>query len=197
MSGLDKMISQILDEANQLAERKLADANARAVIMKLKAKTEADAQGKRIFDKAQADVERNAHRMESSCEMQRKQAILRAKQDVIASVLDKAYDRILNLETDAYFDMIRKMLEVFVLPEKGEIYFSAESLRKMPAGFEEEIEKTAVQKGGTLTLSKETKEMKGGFILAYGGIEENCTIKALFDAKRDELSDKVNNVIFN
>ncbi len=30
-----------------------------------------------------------------------------------------------------------------------------------------------------------------GFILAYGGIEENCTIRAMFDAKRDELSDIV------
>ena len=34
--------------------------------------------------------------------------------------------------------------------------------------------------------------MDGGFVLTYGGIEENCTIKALFDAKREELSDKVN-----
>ena len=38
--------------------------------------------------------------------------------------------------------------------------------------------------------------MDGGFILIYGGIEENCTIKALFDAKRDELSDKVNRQLF-
>lgn len=197
MSGLDKMKSQILEEANQSAELKLADANARAEELKKKAQAEADAQVARISDKAKADVERYAQRTESSSEMQRKQAILRAKQEVIASVLEKAYDRILNLETEAYFEMIRKMLEEFVLPEKGEIYFSADALSKMPAGFEEEIEKTAARKGGTLTLSKETKEMKGGFILVYGGIEENCTIKALFDAKRDELSDKVNSVIFN
>lgn len=35
-----------------------------------------------------------------------------------------------------------------------------------------------------------------GFILAYGGIEENCTIRAMFDAKRDELSDIVHRLLF-
>ena len=66
----------------------------------------------------------------------------------------------------------------------------------MPAGFEEEIQKAAAAKGGALSLAKEAKEMDGGFILVYGGIEENCTIKALFDAKRDELSDKVHGLLF-
>ena len=32
------------------------------------------------------------------------------------------------------------------------------------------------------------KGIEGGFVLAYGGIEENCTLRAMFDAKRDELS---------
>ncbi len=34
--------------------------------------------------------------------------------------------------------------------------------------------------------------MDGGFLLVYGGIEENCTIRAVFDAGREELSDRVN-----
>ena len=66
----------------------------------------------------------------------------------------------------------------------------------MPAGFETEIQETAKSKGGTLTLSKEPKEMTGGFILVYGGIEENCTMKAMFDARRDELSDHVHGLLF-
>ena len=35
-----------------------------------------------------------------------------------------------------------------------------------------------------------------GFILTYGGIEENCTIRAMFDAKRDELADSVYRMLF-
>ena len=55
----------------------------------------------------------------------------------------------------------------------------------------------AKKKGGSLELTETVPDgMDGGFILTYGGIEENCTIKALFDAKREELSDKVNRQLF-
>ena len=45
-------------------------------------------------------------------------------------------------------------------------------------------------------MSEKAKEMDGGFILVYGGVEENCTIRAMFDANRDHLSDKVHEVLF-
>lgn len=196
MSGLEKMKSQILDEANHSAETKIAEAKLKAEEILNAAKAEAKAQALKISGKAQADVENYAQRITSSCEMQRKQAILRAKQEVIAEVLDKAYRKILSLDTEAYFEMIQKMLGEFVLAQDGEICFSAEDLNRMPAGFEDVIHNAAAKKGGSLNLSRETREMKGGFILIYGGIEENCTVKALFDAKRDELSDKVHAMLF-
>jgi len=196
MSGLDKMKSQILDEANHSADKKIAEAKAKAEKILKEAKAEAEAQAEIISNKAQADAENYIQRIESSSEMQRKQAVLRAKQDVIAVVLDKAYNKILSMETEAYFNMIRGMLNKYVLPEDGMICFSEEDLKRMPAGFEAEIQKAAASKGGALKLFKEAKEMEGGFILVYGGIEENCTVKALFDAKRDELSDKVQGLLF-
>lgn len=196
MSGLDKMKSQILDEANHSAEVKIAQAKAKADEIVEAAKAEAAAQVEKISNKALADAGNYAQRIESSCEMQRKQALLRAKQDVISGVLTKAYDKIMNLDAEAYFDMVRKMLDKYVLAQRGEIYFSARDLERMPSGFGAEIQKAAAAKGGTLELSKETKEIDGGFILVYGGIEENCTVKALFDAKRDELSDKVHGLLF-
>lgn len=196
MSGLDKMKSQILDEANHSADSKIAKAKANAEQILEQAKAEAAAQAEIISNKAQADADNYMQRIVSSCEMQRKQGLLRAKQSVIAGVLNKAYDEIVNLGTESYFDMIRRMLDKYVLPEEGEIYFSEKDLKRIPAGFETEIEKIAASKGGALKLSKEPKVMEGGFILVYGGIEENCTVKALFDAKRDELSDKVQEVLF-
>ena len=39
--------------------------------------------------------------------------------------------------------------------------------------------------------------IRGGFVLLYGGIEENCTFKAMFDSKKGELSDKVHVLLFH
>ena len=50
---------------------------------------------------------------------------------------------------------------------------------------------------GSLKVSKEGKNIENGFVLVYGGIEENCTLRAMFDAKRDELSDKVHRMLFS
>ena len=66
----------------------------------------------------------------------------------------------------------------------------------MPEGFSGRIRTIAAAKGGSLTLSDEPLEADGGFLLVYGGIEENCTLKAVFSAKREELSDQVNRMLF-
>ncbi len=42
----------------------------------------------------------------------------------------------------------------------------------------------------------EARNIDNGFILAYGGIEENCSIEAMFAEKRDELRDQVRKILF-
>ena len=88
------------------------------------------------------------------------------------------------------------MLNKFALAENGEVIFSVKDLERMPDGFAEEIQKIAAAKGGTLALSKESRQIEGGFVLVYGGIEENCTFRALFDSQKDELQDKVQKILF-
>ena len=60
MSGLDKMKSQILDEAAHTAEEKIAEAEAKAEKILKDARAEAALQAGKISDKAQADAEHYA-----------------------------------------------------------------------------------------------------------------------------------------
>lgn len=53
------------------------------------------------------------------------------------------------------------------------------------------------EKGAALKISRQTRKIDGGFVLVYGGIEENCSFEALFDAKHDELQDKVHGIVFS
>ena len=66
----------------------------------------------------------------------------------------------------------------------------------MPDDLPAKIEKTAQEKGGSLVLKKEPREIDGGFVLVYGGVEENCSAGALFASQRDELADKVHAMLF-
>ncbi len=196
MTGLEKMISQILDEANAQADTQIKKAKEEAAKLEEAAREEAEKLSADISKQSEADVATYMERVKSSADLQRRTAILRAKQEVIAGVLDKAYDTLNGMGGEEYFALIRKMLDKFVLDGEGDIYFSEADLKRMPAGFEKEIEAAAAKKGGKLTLSKTGKEIENGFILVYGGIEENCTFRALFNTQRDALQDKIHRELF-
>ncbi|MCI6421758.1 MAG: V-type ATP synthase subunit E [Blautia sp.] len=197
MTGLEKMKSQILDEANRSAGEILEQAKKEADAVMAEARKNAEAECQRISEKSEADAESLKGRAESSCDLQKRKAVLKAKQEVISEILKRAYKKMLASDTETYFDIIRKMLNKYVLPEEGEICFSSDDKKRMPDGFEKEIAAIAAAKGGKLIVSKEERNIQGGFVLIYGGIEENCTFKAMFDSRRGELSDKVHALLFS
>ena len=90
--------------------------------------------------------------------------------------LQKAYEKVMNLSDAEYFELLTNLLKTYVQSGDGEIYFSEKDKQRIPASFVEETEKIVASKGGKLTFASETKQIDGGFILVYGGIEENCTI---------------------
>lgn len=196
MAGLDKMINQILDEANREASEitKKAQEEADAILAKAEEECkQIEAESKKLQQVMKKNQE---DRSVSSAQLKKRQTILLAKQEIISEMMENAYKELLSLEKNAYFVMMEKMLRKFALAKKGEIYFSEKDLKEMPSDFEAKINEIASEKGGTLTLMKEGKEVDGGFILVYGGVEENCSFKALMDAKREDLADKVQRLLF-
>ena len=154
MTGLEKMVSQIVDEAKAEAESRLNTAREEAEKIVSEAKAEADKLLEQKSEQSETSAANYLERIKSSADLQRRTLI---QQEVIASVLEKAYASLNTMDEEAYFAMIRKMLEKFALSESGEIYFSAADLKRLPAGFEKEISAIAAKKGGSLTLQKESK----------------------------------------
>ena len=197
MTGLEKMKNQILDEAKSLAEAKVSDAENQAQEILEAAKAGAAKSAAGTSQKSEADVANYTERIAPSIDLQRRTRVLSAKQEVIAEVLNKAYEKLKAMETADYFAMMMKILDKYVLAQAGEIYFSQADVNRMPADCRAEIEKIAKAKGGSLKICSQEKGIEGGFVLAYGGIEENCTLRAMFDAKRDELSDEAHRLLFS
>lgn len=196
MSGLEKITAQILEDGRMQADRILAEAMAKADGILNEARAEAGALLEEQEERAVHRRELQADRLRSAELLQRRQAILAAKQDVIARMLDAAYAALLSEEDSRYFDRIKNMLSRFALAQNGAVYFNKKDLERMPEGFPEVIEKTAALKGGSLVLMTEPKEIDGGFVLVYGGVEENCSFRAILDSRRDELTDQVHKWLF-
>ncbi len=196
MTGLEKMKSQILDEAKETAQTKISEAQAQADHILADARAEAEKSRDSISRKSDEDIAAHKERVESSEDLQRRTKLLEAKQQMISDVLDKAYESLQNMEPEAYFSMLEKLVEKYALPEAGELVLSPADAARMPAGFETRVAEIARGKGGSLTVAKETRKIDNGFVLVYGGIEENCTLEAIFDAERDDLSDIAQKILF-
>ena len=197
MAGLDKMKSQILNEAKAAADAKTAKANAEAEAILGDAKAEAEKRQSSISKKSAAQVANYKDRVVSSIDLQRRTKILGAKQEMIAAVLEKAYETVTGFGDKEYFDMILKLLGKYALAQEGEIFFSSADLKRMPVSVEQDAQQKAQANGGSLKVSRKGMNIENGFVLVYGGIEENCTLRAMFDAKRDELADKVHRMLFS
>lgn len=196
MTGLEKITSQIQEEAEASAARRIDAAQKEADQILAEAKAACEAMEREAAEKNAAMKANHEGRVKSSAEQQRRTALLGAKQQLIAEVIGQAYDTLRNEDVKGYFLTMEKLIKTYALAEAGEIYFSAADLARMPADFEKKIDAAAKEKGGSLVLKKEPKEIADGFVLVYGGVEENCTLKALFDVKKDQLQDKVNAILF-
>ncbi|HIW39849.1 MAG TPA: V-type ATP synthase subunit E [Candidatus Eubacterium pullicola] len=196
MRGIEKIAAQIIGEAEEKKAAIYEEIQHKIDELNAKTDEEIKAELERIND----DTLREEGTLEElaglAAQQKRRQAALSAKQEVIGEIINEAYERLLNLEDEKYFAVIKKMLEDNVLSEKGEIIFSARDRQRMPKDFEDVIKNVALEKGGELVMSDEIRSIDGGFVLVYGGIEENCTFKAMLEASREELHDMVNGKLF-
>lgn len=196
MTGLEKIVNQILEDAAQESREILAKAEETKTFILNRAREDAKEIQEDGARKSEKEIENYRKRAASAADLKTRTAVLRGKQETIALILEEAYERLCQEETDAYFARMEKMLRTYVQPGNGLIGFSGQDLRRMPKDFQKKIKAIAKDAGGSLELAPEAANIENGFVLSYGGIEENCTLRAVFDAKKDELTDKVHKLLY-
>ncbi len=190
MAGIEKITNQIAADAEKDAAD-ILDA-AKAYAKKTYDAAEADNRTLSLSRREKADKEADeyAARIKSQCDQEEKIVMLKTKQDIIDGVLKKAYNYILELSDEEYFNKLLELLPGAVQKgEKGEMLLSSKDLSRLPADFKQKAEETAEKNGGEITLSKESVSIDAGFILRYGLIEINDSLQEIFDEEKENLQD--------
>lgn len=195
-SGLDKIISQIGQEASETSARIIREAQEKAKEIHRDsdaqiAQIEADTEAKCAALKA--DILKKSS---SAAKMQRRRELLAAKQEMIDEVIKEAGDSLYNLSDAEYFSLLKEILSKHVTGEKGEICFNQKDFARLPEDFMVSARQIAAAKGGSLTLSDKPREIDGGFVLVYGGIEENCSFASAFEGAKERLTDTLHEMLF-
>ncbi|MBS4030318.1 MAG: hypothetical protein KGZ63_02705 [Clostridiales bacterium] len=198
MSGANKLIEKILAEANSQAETVLAEAEQRAAEISAKGVKEAEAKKKSLLDNAKVQGEERKRRAHTIAELDARKAILAAKEQMIEDTFAQAIGRLQKVDKKAYEDMIYPMLLVAVETGTEEIIVAADDQERYTPELLEKANKALIAQGkqGKLTLSAETREVKGGFILRSGDMEINSSFDAILRMQRDRLEPDVAAILF-
>lgn len=197
MTGLNKILGQIGREAEDAAAAAIAKGEAEAAGILNAAQLSGFAESEAIAKQAKADAEDILARAASATALYKRKTVLSTKQELINEAIEKAKASLYLLPDDKYFDIILKMAQKFSLPQKGDIFFSQKDLARLPSGFETTLNWSVKASGAALKISQQARNIDGGFVLAYGGVEENCSFDALFNSAHDALQDKVHELLFS
>lgn len=195
MTGLEKILAQIQGEAQAAAEAKLRAAQAKAEEECAAIAARADEECRQIEAKSRQQCTAALQRAASAAQLQQRRKVLETKQQIIAEAMQAALQKMRQMPTEEYFAALRTLAVRYAQPGEGVMYFGEKDLARLPEGYEKTLNE-ALGSQRSVKISREKRPIADGFVLAYGGIEENCSLQALFAADREAMQDLAQSILF-
>lgn len=184
MSGLEKITEHIINKAQTQANEIIVTAERKAGEIKVDTEEKAAKMKAEHDELLKNECDKILQMAQSAARQQKRQAILKAKSDVIAQIINDAKNSIKNMDKKEYVALLKTLLNNIDISGEGELLFSKEDRPLITEDF-------ITGKSG-LKISDEYADIDAGFIIRYGKIEQNCSIDSIFEEKYNLLSDKVN-----
>ena len=165
------IIDKIIAEAEEAAKASLA-----------KGQKEADA----VLKAAQEKVNKELDVFDRNAQMQAKKAILETKQEILAETIAEAEKRLLSLDDAAYAKVIGGMLKKLDRSLGTEILVSEKDAARL----------ADVVKENEFTLSAQTADISGGFIVKNGDIEYNYSFESIITVEKEEIQQIAAKILF-
>lgn len=196
MNGLEKILDKISQDARKEADNILDAAHTKASEIKAESDKKISRECEEINKKALAKVQAIREKSKGTVDLAYRQIILKAKQDLIRETIAASRERLESLSDADYQAFFKELLDNHVPNQDAVLELNERDMRRIPKSVIEDFKQKALKKGATVTLSDEPAGIKNGFILDYGGIEENLSFDALIDQNIEYLEDETGRILF-
>ena len=194
MNGIERITGRIDADAQAEIDRVLEAAKAEAARITAQYQSQADAERTSLAERNRKAAAEREERMESVAQMEARKVTLAAKQEMVERAYQLALDRLCAMPDADYIKTVATLLVQAAPDGRGAVIFSPAERERIGAAAvamaNEQLD------GGKLTLSDQTRDLRGGFILANGNIEVNCTFETLVRLKKTEIAGEVANILF-
>lgn len=183
MTGLSNVLQAIEEQADDRAEKILAEAEQAASQYSEQAYKEAKEKMQKQYGQAELKAAFAYKQAQAAAKKEERDALLWEKAKRIESVFAKALEA--ARQDERYFAFLQDRIVKSALPEPGVLVMGKEDMARMPENFLQSMQ-PRLPKGAVLT-AEESDGVKGGFILRYAEMEQNCTLQAILQEKRKVL----------
>ena len=182
MSNLDKLVAEILQQAQKEANRMLTKAKIENSEFSEKENKKIQKEVDVINDKAQEEAQALKERVISNANLKSRDMILQAKEELADDILEKVLERLKNIDTKKYLKFVENILKNLNLSKNAEVMVSKDM--KLALG----------DKILDYKISDQTVE--SGCSIKDGNLIYNNEFSNLIEFNREELEREILNKIF-
>ena len=121
MSNLDNLVAEILQQAKKEANRILAKAKAENLEFTEKENKKIQREVDILGQKSEEEAISLKERVVSNANLKSRDMVLQAKEELVDRVLEKALERLKNIDKDSYLDFIENTLKSLNVSKDAEI----------------------------------------------------------------------------
>ncbi|MBE6972322.1 MAG: hypothetical protein E7440_00330 [Ruminococcaceae bacterium] len=195
MDGIEKITARILDDARREADEIAAQAKQKADEIAQRYAKQGDQEAQAILTRGEKAAAERLERLESAAGMERRKMLLAAKQQVLAEAFEKALDDLCALPEQEYINLLAGLALRAARNGREQLIFSVSDRARVG----KQVVMAANERlgdSGKLTLSEQTRNIRGGFIMSDGDVEVNCAFETLVRMQRETLEKEVADILF-
>ena len=196
--SLEKILERIQREAQSEVDHIKSRTAATADEILKKAQAEAETFNAQALEDAKNEAEQRKDRIIATARLDFRKARLAERQNAINAAFQEAVESLLNMEDAEYRKILRDMILPNVRTGDEELILSERDKAGLGEELLEEVNRQLTESGkeGKLTLSQDTYDILGGFVLRRGEIELNSSFESLLKSSRDDLESEVSKILF-
>ena len=195
MDGIEKITGRIEADTQREIEAIQADADAQAARIAAAYDEQAGRESEELISRGRRNADERVERLASVAQLEARKLELAAKQELLERAYETALEKLTGLPEGAYTDLLAQLaVEASSTGREAVILSAKDRARYGKAAVTRANEKLG---DGHLTLSEQTRPIRGGLILSDGDVEVNCAFETLVRLQRGELDRQVAKVLFD
>ncbi|MGF6376518.1 V/A-type H+-transporting ATPase subunit E [Clostridiales Family XIII bacterium PM5-7] len=191
--SVEKITSKILSDAEASAKVILDEVKATSDGILAEAAKKAEEIQASAEQRGKDEKEKLITRRKAVADIDGRKIVLEEKQKLISSCFDQAIEQLATMEKGEYLNFLTATIKKTGMTE-GELILNEKDAKEVGNALVERLAKELPE--SKISLSKETRKMKGGFILKNGAVYINGTIEALVDEMKEALIGEVAEQLF-